>query len=207
MFILHSQNCSPWWMKSKLRIAVLPGCRDQCSWLHLTSWYEFQITAIYWTFFLLQFFFFWNTSLCLIQKCTLHEVKHKSCIKCMGGIPFTSSQYSFYRTQVSLGSDLWVLMSVHTRLCWDLTDVTLADEDSNSIPTSDVNRAFLGNVAMQVAPSDGQHWIKCKWHHLVTKLVTNSRSANCWPNLQLMHVWWQKLEVIQVMPPDGQNWN
>ena len=39
----------------------------------------------------------------------------------------------------------------------DLTDVTLADEDSNSIPTDDVNRAFLGNAAMQVAPSDGQH--------------------------------------------------
>ena len=38
----------------------------------------------------------------------------------------------------------------------DLTDVTLADEDSNSIPTDDVNRAFLGNVAMQVAPSGGQ---------------------------------------------------
>ena len=58
---------------------------------------------------------------------------------------------------MSLGSDLWVLMSVTTRLCADLTDVTLADEDSNSIPTDDVNRAFLGNVAMQVAPSDGQH--------------------------------------------------
>ena len=38
----------------------------------------------------------------------------------------------------------------------DLTDVTLADEDSNSIPTDDVNRAFPGNVAMQVAPSGGQ---------------------------------------------------
>ena len=37
-----------------------------------------------------------------------------------------------YRTQVSLGSDLWVLMSLHPRLCADLTDVTLADEDSNS---------------------------------------------------------------------------
>ena len=41
--------------------------------------------------------------------------------------------------------------------CEDLTDVTLADEDSNSISADDVNRAFLGNVAMQVAPSDGQH--------------------------------------------------
>ena len=34
----------------------------------------------------------------------------------------------------------------------DLTDVTLADEDSNSKPADDVNRAILGNVAMQVAP-------------------------------------------------------
>ena len=39
----------------------------------------------------------------------------------------------------------------------DLTDVTLADEDSNSIPTDDVNRAILGNLAMQVAPSGAQH--------------------------------------------------
>ena len=31
----------------------------------------------------------------------------------------------------------------------DLIDVTLADEDINSIPTDDVNRAILGNVAMQ----------------------------------------------------------
>ena len=39
----------------------------------------------------------------------------------------------------------------------DLTDVTLADEDNNSIPTDDVNKAMLGNVAMQVAPSGGKH--------------------------------------------------
>ena len=44
-----------------------------------------------------------------------------------------------------------------TRLCADLTNVILADEDSTWIPTDDVNRAILGNVAMQVAPSDGQH--------------------------------------------------
>ena len=58
----------------------------------------------------------------------------------------------FYRTQVSLGSDLWVLISLTTRGFADLTDVTLADEDSNSIPTDDVKRAILGNVTMQVAP-------------------------------------------------------
>ena len=59
---------------------------------------------------------------------------------------------------MSLGSDLWVLMSVTLRGFADLTDVTLADEDSNSIPTDDVNRAFPGNVAMQVAPLGGQTW-------------------------------------------------
>ena len=75
--------------------------------------------------------------------------------------PSSAKSDVFYRTQVSLGSDLWVLMSVRPsvteRLCSDLTDVTLADEDSNSIPTDDVNRAFPGKVAMQVAPSGGQH--------------------------------------------------
>ena len=47
--------------------------------------------------------------------------------------------------------------SLHPRPCADLTDVTLADEDSNSTPADDVNRAILGNVAMQVAPPGGQN--------------------------------------------------
>ena len=46
---------------------------------------------------------------------------------------------------------------VSTRGFADLTDVTLADEDSNSIPTDDVDRAILGNVTMQVALPGGQH--------------------------------------------------
>ena len=58
---------------------------------------------------------------------------------------------------MSLGSDLWVLMSASPRLFADLIDVTLADEDSNSIPTDDVNRAIPGNVALQVAPPGGQN--------------------------------------------------
>ena len=66
--------------------------------------------------------------------------------------------WCFYRTQVSLGSDLWVrMMSVTPRLFADLTDVTLADEDSNSKPADYVNWAILGNVAMQVAPPDGKN--------------------------------------------------
>ena len=43
----------------------------------------------------------------------------------------------------------------------NLTDVTLADEDTNSILTDNANRAIQGNVAMQlmqVAPSGGQIW-------------------------------------------------
>ena len=40
--------------------------------------------------------------------------------------------------------------------CADLTDVTLTDEDSSSMPTDDVNRVILGNVAMQAAPPGGQ---------------------------------------------------
>ena len=47
-------------------------------------------------------------------------------------------------------------LSLHPRPFADLTGVTLADEDSNSIPTDDANKAVLGNVAMQVAPSGGQ---------------------------------------------------
>ena len=58
---------------------------------------------------------------------------------------------------MSLRSDLWVLMSVRQTPFADLTDVTLADEDSNSIPTDDVNWAILGNMAMQVAPTGGQN--------------------------------------------------
>ena len=45
--------------------------------------------------------------------------------------------------------------SLHTRGFADLTDVTLAD--INSTPADDVNRAILGNVAMQVASPDGQN--------------------------------------------------
>ena len=72
-----------------------------------------------------------------------------------------------------LGSDKWVWMSVSYTPFADSTDLTLADDDNNSITTDDANRAILGNVAMQMAPLGG---------------LTNARSANCWPNLQPMQV-------------------
>ena len=65
----------------------------------------------------------------------------------------------FYRTQVNLGSDLRVRMSQTPTPLWDLTELTLADDDTNPILTDNANRAIQGNhcnVAMQVVPSGGQ---------------------------------------------------
>ena len=45
----------------------------------------------------------------------------------------------FYRTQVNLGSDSWVRLSVTEPPFADLTDVTLADEDTNAILADDAN--------------------------------------------------------------------
>ena len=49
-----------------------------------------------------------------------------------------------------------VCLSVQNRGCWNLTDVTLADEDSNLLLTDNANRAIQGNVAMQVTQPGGQ---------------------------------------------------
>ena len=66
---------------------------------------------------------------------------------------------------MSLGSDLWVLMSVRQSVSprgfVDLTDVTLADDDSNSIPTDDVN-------------GQSQAMCQCKLRHLVANIETNA---------------------------------
>ena len=40
--------------------------------------------------------------------------------------------------------------------CADFTDVTLADEDTNSILADNANRAIQGNVAMQVTQPGGK---------------------------------------------------
>ena len=59
----------------------------------------------------------------------------------------------FYRTQVNLGYDSWVRLSVRqwvSNVWLDLTDVTLADEDTKSKLTDNAKRAIQGNEAMQV---------------------------------------------------------
>ena len=92
---------------------------------------------------------------------------------------------------------LVVSNSVSKRPCANLTDVTLADEDTNSILTDNANSAIQGNVAMHVTLPGGQLWNQCKWCHLVAKFTTNASSAIWWPNLKLM----------QVAPSGGQIWN
>ena len=54
----------------------------------------------------------------------------------------------------------------------DLTDVTLADEDTDSILTDNANGAFQGNVAM---------W---KWLNLVAKFGTDERDVIHLPNFE-----------------------
>ena len=54
----------------------------------------------------------------------------------------------------SLGLDVFPSLTHWT--FWDLTDVTLADEDINSIVTDNANRAIQGNIAMQLMQPGGQ---------------------------------------------------
>ena len=63
----------------------------------------------------------------------------------------------FYRTQVSLGSDLWVRFSLTELPFADLTDVTLANEDANSI-------------LMIISIGHSKAMWQCECHNLVGKL-------------------------------------
>ena len=56
-----------------------------------------------------------------------------------------------------MGPDVTPYLPTYLQDYLQTIDVTRADEDSNSIPTYDVNRAILGNVAKQVAPPGGQN--------------------------------------------------
>ena len=79
-----------------------------------------------------------------------------------------------YRTQVSWGpiyvsQSLSVCLSVSKRGLANLTDVTLADQATNSIQADNANMAIQGNVAMKVTQSSGQLWNQCKRRHPLTK--------------------------------------
>ena len=53
-------------------------------------------------------------------------------------------------------------LSLSERRFWNLTDVTLADEDAISILADHANRAFQRNVAIQVTQAGGKICNLCK---------------------------------------------
>ena len=65
-----------------------------------------------------------------------------------GGVIFKLSPQLFQRIH------LWVRLSQTNKLseppCANLTDVTLADEETNPILTDNANKAIQGNVALHV---------------------------------------------------------
>ena len=80
-------------------------------------------------------------------------------------------------------------------VCADLTDVTLADEDTNSILIEKANMATHGYEAMQTTQSGGKLWNQCKWGHLVANFGTNASGV----------IWWSYLQLMQVVPCCCQN--
>ena len=76
---------------------------------------------------------------------------------------------------------------------WDLTDVTLAEEDTNSIPADKANRAIQGNVAMQ-------------WCNLVANFRTNASGTTSCPNFEQIQIMVAKFSTCkwQVAPSSDQ---
>ena len=82
-----------------------------------------------------------------------HHVQHNNCFQ----IKFLSDPGDLVRSLCP-----YVRHSLTKTPFVDLTDVTLANEDTNSILTDNANRAIPGNVAMHVTQPGGQHWNQCK---------------------------------------------
>ena len=55
--------------------------------------------------------------------------------------------------------------------CWNLNDLTVADEDSNSILTDN-------------AKAKAKAMWQCKWHNLVANFGTNASDVIWWPNFE-----------------------
>ena len=83
--------------------------------------------------------------------------------------------------------------------CVNLSDVTLAEEDTDSILTDNTNRAIhiQGNVAMQVTQPGGQVCNLCKWRPLMANIRTNASDL----------IETKTMELMQVVPSGNQIWN
>ena len=81
----------------------------------------------------------------------------------------------FYWTHVYLGSDLWVRVS-ETIPFWNLTDVTLADEDTNTLLTDDAKAMwqYASNTAL-----------------LPTLEPSNASDVTWWPNFEPVYNKWE----------------
>ena len=87
---------------------------------------------------------------------------------------------------MSLVRSLCLDVTPSVRHLWlDLTDVTLADEDTNSILTDTANRAFQCNLQLMQVTQPG---LVGKLMEVVAKFATDASGAIWWPNLQLMQV-------------------
>ena len=86
----------------------------------------------------------------------------------------------------------------------DLTDVTLADEDTNSILADNANRAIQGNVAIQVVPLGGQIWNQCKLHHPLKQTMSLDHELQC--GNESGAIWLPKLQpiLLAIWPTVGQ---
>ena len=101
------------------------------------------------------------------------------------------SYYVFLSDPSLLVRSMCLVSGSHLR-CWNFTDVTLADEDTNSILTDNTNRAIQGNVAMQVTQPGGQVCNLGGFSKNILKKVTTRKQR--WP-LQL----WQPSEKIELV--------
>ena len=84
--------------------------------------------------------------------------------------------------------------------------MTLADEDTDSIPTGGANKAILGNVAM-LMPNFATN-ANGLWSHPVAQFATYAGGTIQWPNLNMMQVALTVGQIfnymIQEAPPDDQ---
>jgi len=109
---------------------------------------------------------------------------------------------SFYRTQVYLGSDLWVRVSLSEGGFWNYTSYRLYTSY-----TSYTSYRLYTEKVTRVAPSGGQFcnlckWLNllakicnpCTWRHLEAKFGTNASGA----------IWWTILQLMQIAPSGGQ---
>ena len=93
------------------------------------------------------------------------------------------SLFNFYRTHVSLGSDIWVWVSqtnwaTFCRLNWCDSGWWRYQLNTNWW----CQYSIQGNVTMHVTSPGGQLWNQCKWCHLVAKIGINADCITCWPN-------------------------